>query len=186
VDEGIRFRRTDLDGAPEVQATVANVASTDRGTNLAAGEARVHTVEHVLAAVVGAGIDNLVIELDAAEPPAADGSARSFYELLRVRGRGAGCADPADRGSRELLRRGRRVALRGHAGPGVHRLHRAGVRAPADRPAVHLLRGDAGVFDREIAAARTYGFTHEVEALRSAGSRSAARPRTRSSSPTTA
>jgi len=79
---GIRFRRVDLNGNPEVPADVDHVVEVERGTTLAVGEARVHTVEHVLAAVSGLQVDNLIIELDNIEPPIADGSARPFIDLL--------------------------------------------------------------------------------------------------------
>ncbi|HEV2149176.1 MAG TPA: bifunctional UDP-3-O-[3-hydroxymyristoyl] N-acetylglucosamine deacetylase/3-hydroxyacyl-ACP dehydratase [Longimicrobiaceae bacterium] len=82
VNTGIVFRRTDLPGSPEVPALVGNVVDTDHGTTIAAGEARVHTVEHLLSAVVALGIDNLLVELDAHEPPAGDGSAKLFLDLL--------------------------------------------------------------------------------------------------------
>ena len=60
---GYRFVRTDLPGKPEVQAIVDNVVEIERGTTIADGEAKVHTVEHVLAAMVGMGVDNCIIEL---------------------------------------------------------------------------------------------------------------------------
>ena len=82
VHTGIVFRRTDLPGSPEVPALVANVVDTDRGTTIGVGEARVHTVEHVLSAAVALGIDNLYVELDGHEPPAGDGSASLFFDLL--------------------------------------------------------------------------------------------------------
>jgi UDP-3-O-acyl-N-acetylglucosamine deacetylase len=69
VDTGIVFRRTDLAGTPEVAAHVSNVAGTDLGTTLAQGEAKVHTVEHLLAALVAREVDNAFVELDAAELP---------------------------------------------------------------------------------------------------------------------
>src|SRR5690606_41432783 len=62
---GIRFRRSDLDGTPEIPATLESVAATDRNTTLAVGEARVATVEHLLAAVTACEIDNLVIDIGA-------------------------------------------------------------------------------------------------------------------------
>ena len=82
VNTGIVFRRTDLEGAPDVPALVANVVDTDRGTTLGVGAAKVFTVEHLLAAVGAHQIDNLIIELDAQEPPAADGSALPFVALI--------------------------------------------------------------------------------------------------------
>ncbi len=83
---GIRFRRVDLDGKPEVEARAEHVADTQRSTTLAKGPVKVHTVEHVLAALVGAGIDNAIVELDANEPPIADGSSREFARIIREAG----------------------------------------------------------------------------------------------------
>jgi UDP-3-O-[3-hydroxymyristoyl] N-acetylglucosamine deacetylase/3-hydroxyacyl-[acyl-carrier-protein] dehydratase len=79
---GIRFRRVDLAGAPEIPADVDHVVDLKRGTTLGLGEARVHTVEHVLAAVAGLQVDNILIELNNIEPPIADGSAKPFVDLL--------------------------------------------------------------------------------------------------------
>lgn len=83
---GIRFRRTDLDGRPEIEAKAENVVDTQRSTTLGKGALRIHTVEHVLAALAGAQIHNAVIELDANEPPIADGSAREFARMIREAG----------------------------------------------------------------------------------------------------
>ncbi len=79
---GIRFRRVDLGGAPEIPADVDHVLDVARGTTLGIGEARVHTVEHVLAAIVGMQVDNIIIELDNIEPPIGDGSAKPFVDLI--------------------------------------------------------------------------------------------------------
>jgi len=81
-DFGIRFRRTDLGGSPEIPADVDHVVDISRGTTLAVGEAKVHTVEHVLAALVGLQIDNVLVDLDANEPPVADGSAKPYVDVL--------------------------------------------------------------------------------------------------------
>lgn len=83
---GICFRRVDLDGKPEIEARVENVSETNRSTTIAKGNVKVHTVEHVLAAFAGYGIDNAVIELDANEPPIADGSSREFCKLIQSAG----------------------------------------------------------------------------------------------------
>jgi UDP-3-O-[3-hydroxymyristoyl] N-acetylglucosamine deacetylase / 3-hydroxyacyl-[acyl-carrier-protein] dehydratase len=83
---GIRFRRTDLDGKPEIEARIENVFETNRSTTLAKGSVKVHTVEHVLSAFSGLGIDNAVVELDANEPPIADGSAREYARMLHTAG----------------------------------------------------------------------------------------------------
>jgi UDP-3-O-[3-hydroxymyristoyl] N-acetylglucosamine deacetylase / 3-hydroxyacyl-[acyl-carrier-protein] dehydratase len=83
---GIRFRRIDLEGKPEIEARIENVLETNRSTTLAKGNVKVHTVEHVLSAFSGLGIDNAVVELDANEPPIADGSAREYARMLHTAG----------------------------------------------------------------------------------------------------
>ncbi len=83
---GIRFRRVDLEGKPEIEALAENVVENNRSTTLAKGHTRVHTVEHVLATFAGYGIDNAVVELDANEPPIADGSAREYCRLVQEAG----------------------------------------------------------------------------------------------------
>ncbi len=85
-DSGIRFRRVDLEGKPEIEARVENVSETNRSTTLAKGNTKVHTVEHVLATFAGFGIDNAIVELDANEPPIADGSAREYCKLVHGAG----------------------------------------------------------------------------------------------------
>lgn len=85
-NNGIRFRRVDLEGKPEIEARVENVAETNRSTTLARGNTRVHTVEHVLATFAGFQVDNAIIELDANEPPIADGSAREYCRMLQEAG----------------------------------------------------------------------------------------------------
>ncbi|HTQ51509.1 MAG TPA: UDP-3-O-acyl-N-acetylglucosamine deacetylase, partial [Candidatus Acidoferrales bacterium] len=85
-NSGVRFRRVDLEGSPEIEARVENVAETTRSTTLARGNVKIHTVEHVLAALAGYGIDNAVIELDSNEPPIADGSSREFCKIIQAAG----------------------------------------------------------------------------------------------------
>ncbi len=82
VNTGIQFIRTDINGRPRIPAVIDNVNSINRGTALGVGKVDVHTVEHVLAAVSGLGIDNLQIEVDGVEVPAADGSSSIFVKLL--------------------------------------------------------------------------------------------------------
>ncbi len=79
---GIRFRRIDLPEQPIVKADVDYVVDTSRGTTLEHGGARINTIEHVLAACVGMGIDNVLIELDKAELPILDGSSKQFIEAI--------------------------------------------------------------------------------------------------------
>ncbi|QQS36734.1 MAG: bifunctional UDP-3-O-[3-hydroxymyristoyl] N-acetylglucosamine deacetylase/3-hydroxyacyl-ACP dehydratase [Ignavibacteriales bacterium] len=83
---GIKFVRVDLGGSPEIPATADNVVDVSRGTTLGIGDAKVHTVEHVLASIVGLQIDNIVIELDGIEPPIGDGSALPYVKVLNEAG----------------------------------------------------------------------------------------------------
>ena len=85
-NSGVRFRRVDLEGKPEIEARVENVGETNRSTTLAKGNLKVHTVEHVLAALAGFGVDNAIIELDSNEPPIADGSSRDFCKIIQEAG----------------------------------------------------------------------------------------------------
>ncbi|GMU94499.1 bifunctional UDP-3-O-[3-hydroxymyristoyl] N-acetylglucosamine deacetylase/3-hydroxyacyl-ACP dehydratase [Ignavibacterium album] len=83
---GIRFVRVDLGGNPEIPAVAEHVVDVSRGTTIGIGEAKVHTVEHVLAAIVGLQIDNIIIELDGIEPPVGDGSSLPYVEVLQKAG----------------------------------------------------------------------------------------------------
>ncbi len=83
---GIRFRRIDLPGVPEIAADVHKVSGTMRGTTISEGDVKVHTVEHVLAALNCYGIDNLIIEMDANEPPVGDGSSLPFVKMIQDSG----------------------------------------------------------------------------------------------------
>src|SRR5277367_4313461 len=83
---GIRFRRTDLEGKPEIEARIENVLETNRSTTIGKGNIKIHTVEHVMATFAGYGIDNAVVELDANEPPIADGSSRQYCKMIEESG----------------------------------------------------------------------------------------------------
>jgi len=83
---GVRFRRVDLEGSPEIEARIENVTETTRSTTLARGNVKVHTVEHVLAALAGYGIDNAIVELNSNEPPIGDGSSREFCRIIQAAG----------------------------------------------------------------------------------------------------
>ena len=82
INSGIKFIRVDLGGNPEIPAIADNVVDISRGTTIGIGEAKVHTVEHVLAAIAGLQIDNINVELDGMEPPIGDGSAISYVNAL--------------------------------------------------------------------------------------------------------
>ena len=79
---GIRFKRMDVKGCPEIRADIDHVVDISRGTTIEENGVRIHTVEHALAACVGIGLDNVLIELTAKEPPVMDGSAIDFVEAL--------------------------------------------------------------------------------------------------------
>ncbi|MDF1740290.1 MAG: bifunctional UDP-3-O-[3-hydroxymyristoyl] N-acetylglucosamine deacetylase/3-hydroxyacyl-ACP dehydratase [Verrucomicrobiales bacterium] len=83
---GIKFRRVDLDDQPFIDAHVSKVQTVERATTLAEGSVKVHTVEHVISALVGMNVDNALIEMDANEPPIGDGSARPFVDCIKKAG----------------------------------------------------------------------------------------------------
>lgn len=83
---GFKFRRVDLPDKPFIDADVSKVQTVERATTLAEGSVRVHTVEHVLSALVGMGVDNALIEMDANEPPIGDGSSAPYVELIKKAG----------------------------------------------------------------------------------------------------
>ncbi|PYJ32006.1 MAG: 3-hydroxyacyl-[acyl-carrier-protein] dehydratase FabZ, partial [Verrucomicrobia bacterium] len=86
VDSGIKFKRKDLQDEPTIDAKIENLKMVERATTIGEGSIRVHTVEHVLAALWAMGVDNAVVEMDANEPPIGDGSAQSYVDLIRKAG----------------------------------------------------------------------------------------------------
>jgi UDP-3-O-[3-hydroxymyristoyl] N-acetylglucosamine deacetylase/3-hydroxyacyl-[acyl-carrier-protein] dehydratase len=167
---GIVFRRVDLDGAPETPAHVSRAVASERRTQLGEGEGGLHTVEHVLAAVAALRIDDLVIEMDGPEPPVLDGSAGPFFDALRERGvvQHGGAPDYL-----ELTE-----SVRVIDGESVYEAHPASelsldVTIDFAHPVIgrqvgrYVLTEES--FARELAGARTFGFVHEVEALRAKG-----------------
>ena len=170
VQTGIRFRRVDLDGQPEIPATVASVVDIDRGTTLGVDSARVHTVEHLLSALAGASVDNVVIELNGAEPPACDGSARPFLELIEH----AGILEQ-DAPAR-LIELAAPLSL--EEGDSSYMVSpssafEVSVTIRFEHPTIGRQFASPEVepesYGRDIASARTFGFLREVEALRSRG-----------------
>ena len=85
-DHGIKFRRKDLQEEPTIDAKIENLKMVERATTIGEGPIRVHTVEHVLAALWAMGVDNAVVEMDANEPPIGDGSAQAYVDLVRKAG----------------------------------------------------------------------------------------------------
>jgi UDP-3-O-[3-hydroxymyristoyl] N-acetylglucosamine deacetylase/3-hydroxyacyl-[acyl-carrier-protein] dehydratase len=171
VDAGIVFVRKDLSGAPEVRAIADNVTGTDRGTRLAVGEAAVHTVEHLLAAVGALGIDNLRVELDGPEIPILDGSFRPFFDALQ----GAGLREQD--ASAKVLVVTDSVSASAERGESYVAVPFDGYRISSTIEFPHpLIRRQFGSFDvgastfaEQLAGARTFGFLKDAEALRNRG-----------------
>ncbi|MFL6541498.1 MAG: UDP-3-O-acyl-N-acetylglucosamine deacetylase, partial [Chthoniobacterales bacterium] len=85
-DHGIKFKRKDLQDEPTIDAKIENLKTVERATTIGEGSMRVHTVEHILSALTGMGVDNALIEMDANEPPIGDGSAGPYVELIKKAG----------------------------------------------------------------------------------------------------
>lgn len=86
INSGVRFVRIDLPHHPEIPADIEHVVDITRGTTLGIGSVEIHTVEHVLASIAGLEIDNIIVEVDAEEPPVVDGSAQPFVKILKEAG----------------------------------------------------------------------------------------------------
>ena len=86
VDHGIKFRRKDLQDEPTIDAKIDNLKTVERATTIGEGSVRVHTVEHVLSALSAMGVDNVIVEMDANEPPIGDGSGLPYVELIKKAG----------------------------------------------------------------------------------------------------
>ena len=86
VDHGIKFRRKDLQDEPTIDAKIDNLKTVERATTIGEGSVRVHTVEHVLAALAAMGVDNAIIEMDANEPPIGDGSGLPYVDVIKRAG----------------------------------------------------------------------------------------------------
>lgn len=82
VNHGVVFRRVDIIGKPEIKPDVTLVSEVIRSTTISSGHTKIHTIEHVLSALSGCGVDNVVVEMDASEPPILDGSAKQFVNLI--------------------------------------------------------------------------------------------------------
>ena len=166
---GVRFRRADLGGV-EIPATVDNVDRLHYATGLSRDAGTVETVEHLLAALVSLGVDNVVVELNQAEVPIMDGSAASFVYLVHEAG-----LKRLTRPRRYLkvlrpisLTRGeKRIAL--YPSDHFKVTYSISFDHPLLRHMTHTLRVTQESFVDEIAPARTFGFLKEVEMLRQKG-----------------
>ena len=167
-DTGYVFRRTDLGGF-EIPATVESVAHCGYATTLMRTGVMLSTVEHLLSALRGLGVDNVYIDVDNLEIPILDGSAEIFAEMIEQ----VGIVEQS-LARRALLVRERVSYQQGDRRIGVEPSDHYEIDCLIDFP--HPLIGvqkfslhlNDGAFSREIAAARTFGFTHEIEALRRA------------------
>ena len=167
---GIVFKRVDLPESPLVRAAVDSVKETKRCTTIGAGEAAVQTVEHLLAAVAALRVDDLLIEMDGPEPPIGDGSAADFFETLKQ-------AKPTEiEGDAAVLQlRAPLTVSEGDAtyvvAPGD--ILRLTVTVDWDHPSIGRQSGCYDVtpeaFNEMLARARTFGFSGEIEELRSKG-----------------
>ena len=164
---GIKFQRVDLEGRPIVDADADNVVDLSRGTTIEQGEARVNTVEHTLAALVGLEIDNVLIQLDGPEPPIMDGSSIQFVNILNEAGTEEQNAlrdffeVPDGIFYREPARDVEIAALPLDD-------YRITVMVDYNSPVLgsqHASLTNIGQFEKEIASCRTFCFLHELEML---------------------
>src|SRR5881398_3788303 len=86
VGYGIKFKRKDLQDEPTIDARIDNLKTVERATTIGEGSVRVHTVEHVLAALSAMDVDNAIVEMNANEPPIGDGSAQPYVDLIKRAG----------------------------------------------------------------------------------------------------
>ncbi len=168
--QGVVFRRVDCPGQPRIRAHVSEVSGSERRTQLGKGDHAIHTVEHVLAAVSGLNIDDVTIEMDGPEPPILDGSAAPFVAALAE----AGVASIA--GEPEFLDLSEPVRI--IDGASVYEAYPAAqLELDVTIEFPHPLIGRQSrkftvtedAFASEMARARTFGFVHEVDALREKG-----------------
>ncbi|MFO7824868.1 MAG: bifunctional UDP-3-O-[3-hydroxymyristoyl] N-acetylglucosamine deacetylase/3-hydroxyacyl-ACP dehydratase [Cyclobacterium sp.] len=166
-NHGYKFQRMDLEGQPIIDADVDNVVDVSRGTTLEQSGARVFTVEHVLAALVGMEIDNVLIQLSGPEPPILDGSSIQFIEIL----------EDAGLEEQNALRRFFEVPESIHYKDSGREVEMAALPLDDFRVTVmvdynspvlgsqHASITDISQFRHEIASCRTFCFLHELEML---------------------
>ena len=166
VDNGIRFLRSDLPGAPSLDAHMDKVVDTRLATTIGNGTFNISTTEHLLAAIRSNGIDNVDIELDSAEVPIMDGSAEPFIKLLKSAGK------QKQRGLRKVLKITKPIRYEeGDCRISVTPFN--GFRITGEisfddtliRTQKFSIDLDQDQFTREIARARTFGYVEQVEEL---------------------
>ncbi|MEA3485730.1 MAG: UDP-3-O-acyl-N-acetylglucosamine deacetylase, partial [Candidatus Aerophobetes bacterium] len=169
-NSGIVFIREDLPGFPKIRARVDKVISNRRGTSIGNGEVKIYTVEHILAALSGLRIDNVIIKMDGEEVPAADGSALPFVELIKK------AQIEPQKAPRNLFKVEKSLWLKeGDKRVMVFPNDTLKITYVVDFPHSPLKTQfaeftiDEDTFIREIAPSRTFGFMEEVEELREKG-----------------
>ena len=175
-DTGIVFRRVDLPVPVDIAVSAAAVTDTRMASTISSGGAKVQTVEHLMSACAGLGIDNLYVDITAEEIPILDGSAASFVFLLQSAGIEMQSAP------KRFMRVTRAVEVREGAGPNLkwarlepYNGYKLSFEIVFDHPAVdstgQQVEFDMGTgsYSRDIARARTFGFTKDVEMMRTNG-----------------
>ena len=167
INHGFTFVRVDLEGFPIIEAKAEYVVNTQRGTNLEKNGVQIQTSEHILAAAVGLDIDNLLIEIDASEPPIMDGSSKYFVEAIENAGIEVQDADIEEYAVKEIISykdetTGSEIILMPSDKYEVTTMVDFGTKILGTQNATLENISD---FKKEIAAARTFSFLHEIEML---------------------
>lgn len=166
-NHGFAFKRVDLEGCPTIEARAEYVVNTQRGTNLEKNGVLIQTSEHVLAAAVGLDIDNLLIEIDASEPPIMDGSSKFFIQALEEAGIKELEADAEEYIVKEVISykdevTGSEIILMPSDEYQITTMVDFGTKILGTQNATLDHLSD---FKDEIADARTFSFLHEIEML---------------------
>jgi UDP-3-O-[3-hydroxymyristoyl] N-acetylglucosamine deacetylase/3-hydroxyacyl-[acyl-carrier-protein] dehydratase len=167
VNNGFTFVRMDLEGHPVIEADANYVVNTQRGTNLEKKGVRVHTTEHVLAALVGCDLDNVIIELNASEPPIMDGSSKYFVEAVEKAGIKEQEAEREEYVVKEVISyidesTGSEIIVMPSDSYQVTAMVDFGTKVLGTQNATLKSLTE---FKTEISEARTFSFLHELEAL---------------------
>lgn len=167
VNNGFTFVRVDLPGNPVMEADATYVVSTERGTNLEHKGVQLHTTEHVLAAFVGCDLDNVIIELNASEPPIMDGSSKFFVEAVEKAGIVEQDAERDEYIVKEVIsyideRTGSEIIVMPADEYQVTTMVDFGTKVLGTQNATLKNMAD---FKTEISEARTFSFLHEIETL---------------------
>ncbi|TDQ25529.1 bifunctional UDP-3-O-[3-hydroxymyristoyl] N-acetylglucosamine deacetylase/3-hydroxyacyl-ACP dehydratase [Tenacibaculum caenipelagi] len=166
-NHGFAFKRVDLEGEPVIEAKAEYVTNTQRGTNLEKNGVQIQTSEHVLAAAVGLDIDNLLIEINASEPPIMDGSSKFFVEALEKAGIVEQEAEVEEYVIKEVISykdevTGSEIIIMPSDEYQITTMVDFGTKILGTQNATLNTISD---FKEEISAARTFSFLHEIEML---------------------